>query len=141
MFLSGLPESYKDKIQYDRPKNLKDIIWKETNLYEHNKRKAPYQKNWKDMKKNKQEQRKKGFHPSKFRNNNSYQQGQSKEDPSGEIPPVECWICKENHFSRQCLHKKNNLHNIQEDSNVGYVGGSVQRIYASLGGKMTTNLE
>ena len=25
-FLSGLPESYRDKIQYDRPKNLKDSI-------------------------------------------------------------------------------------------------------------------
>ena len=25
-FLSGLPESYRDKIQYDRPKNLKDAI-------------------------------------------------------------------------------------------------------------------
>ena len=74
-FLSGLPESYRDKIQYDRPKKLKDAIWKEKHLYEQNKSKAPYQKKWKDMKNNKQEQRKKVFRPSKFRNNNSYQQG------------------------------------------------------------------
>ena len=80
-FLSGLPESYGDNIQYDRPNNLKDAIWKAKHLYEQNKTKAPYQKNWKDMKNKKQEQRKKGFQPSKFRNNNSYQQGQSKEDP------------------------------------------------------------
>ena len=33
-FLSGLPESWGDKIQYDRPKNLKDAIWKEKHLYE-----------------------------------------------------------------------------------------------------------
>ena len=52
-FLSGLPESYRDKIQYDRSKNLKDSIWKEKHLYEQNESKPPYQKNWKDMKKNK----------------------------------------------------------------------------------------
>ena len=33
-FLSGLPESYRDEIQYDRPRNLKDSIWKEKHLYE-----------------------------------------------------------------------------------------------------------
>ena len=32
--LSGLPESYIDKIQYDRLRNLKDAIWKEKHLYE-----------------------------------------------------------------------------------------------------------
>ena len=53
--LSDLPESYRDKIQYDRPKNLKDAIWKEKHLYEQNKSKAPYQKNWKNMNNNKQE--------------------------------------------------------------------------------------
>ena len=37
-FLSGLPESYRDEIQYDRTKNLKDAIWKEKYLYEQNKR-------------------------------------------------------------------------------------------------------
>ena len=39
-FLSGLPESYRDKIQYDRPSNLKDDIWKEKHLYEQNKSNA-----------------------------------------------------------------------------------------------------
>ena len=52
-FLNGLPESYIDKIHHDRLRNLKDAIWKEKHLYEQNKSKAPYQKNWKDMKKNK----------------------------------------------------------------------------------------
>ena len=69
-FPSVLPESYRDKIQYDKPKNLKDSIWKAKHLYGQNESKAPYQKNWKDMK-----NRKKGFQPSKFRNSNSYQQG------------------------------------------------------------------
>ena len=48
---------------------------------------------------------------------------------------MKCWICKENHFVSQCPRKKNNLHNIQDASNVGDVGGSVQRIYASLDGR------
>ena len=41
-FPSGLPEYYRDKIQYDRQKNLKDAIWKEKHLYEQNQRKSPY---------------------------------------------------------------------------------------------------
>ena len=44
-------------------------------------------------------------------------------------------ICKENQFSSKWPRKKNNLHNIQEASNVGDVGGSVQRIYAALDGR------
>ena len=84
---------------------------------------------------NNKEQWKKCFHPLKFKNNNSYQKGQSKEDPLGKIPPMEFWICKENHFFSQCPHKKSNIHNIQKATNVGDVGGSVQRIYASLHGR------
>ena len=52
-FLSGIPEYYRDNIQYDRPRNLKDEIWKDKHLYEQNKSKAPYQNNWKDIKKKK----------------------------------------------------------------------------------------
>jgi hypothetical protein len=45
-------------------------------LYEQGKSKAPYQNNWKDMKREKQGQREKGFHPPSFINNtNTYQQG------------------------------------------------------------------
>ena len=44
-FLSGIPKSYRDIMQYDRPRNLKDAIWKEKHLYEYNKSRAPYQKN------------------------------------------------------------------------------------------------
>ena len=34
MFLSGLLDSYKDKIQYDIQNTLKDDIWKEKHLYD-----------------------------------------------------------------------------------------------------------
>ena len=32
--LSALPESYRDKIEYDRANTLKDVIWKEKHMYE-----------------------------------------------------------------------------------------------------------
>ena len=49
-FLSGLLDSFKDNIQYDRQKILKDAIWKENHLYIQIKNKAPCQKDWKDTK-------------------------------------------------------------------------------------------
>ena len=52
-FLSGLPNSYKYKIQYDIPKTLKDAIWKEKHLYDKNKNKAPYSKDQEDKKRDK----------------------------------------------------------------------------------------
>ena len=87
------------------------------------------------MKKNKHEQRKKGFYPSKFKNGNSYQQGKPREEPSRKIPPLERWLYKKNHFVNQVPHKKNNLHPIQEASTIGDVDGSVHRIYAGLDGR------
>ena len=38
-FLSGLLDSYKDKIQYGRTNTLKDAIWKGKYIYDHNKNK------------------------------------------------------------------------------------------------------
>ena len=103
MFLNGVPKFYKDKIQYDIPNTLKEVVWKERKLYDLNKNKYPYQKNQKYMKKGKQDQRKKGLYPPTFRNN--YQQRQPKQNrPRGKetldkilISYFECWMCKENH--------------------------------------------
>jgi hypothetical protein len=33
-FLSGLPSFYSDKIQYDNPKTLEEVIRREKNIYE-----------------------------------------------------------------------------------------------------------
>ena len=44
-FLNGLRDFYNEKIQYDRPNTLKEVVWKERHLYDMNKNKAPYQKN------------------------------------------------------------------------------------------------
>ena len=48
---------------------------------------------------------------------------------------MKCWICKENHFSSQFMCNKNKIHNIQEASTIGDVGGSVQRIYTTVDGR------
>ena len=67
-FLSGLPQSYKDRIEFYEPRTLEEAIRKAKYCYEQSKGKPDYQKTWKDKKNEKFDQRKKGFKPSSFRN-------------------------------------------------------------------------
>ena len=67
-FLSGLPQSYKDMIEFYEPKNLKEAIRKAKYCYEQSKVKPDYHKAWKDKKNDKFDQRRKGFKPSRFTN-------------------------------------------------------------------------
>ena len=67
-FLSGLPQSYKDIIEFDEPRTLEDTIRKDTYCYDQNKGKPNYHKEWKEEKNENSNQRKKGFKPSNFRN-------------------------------------------------------------------------
>ena len=60
-FLSGFPQSYKDRIEFYEPRTLEEAIQKAEYCYEQSKGKHDYQKTWKDK-------RKKGFKPSNFRN-------------------------------------------------------------------------
>jgi hypothetical protein len=62
-YLSGLPSFISDKIQYDDPKTLEDTIRRANFLYDQHKGRPSFQKAWKDTKKNKMEQRKKGNKP------------------------------------------------------------------------------
>ena len=66
--LSGLPQSYKDRIEFDEPKTLKEYIRKDKYCYDQNKGKPDYHKTWNDKKNENYYLRKKGFKPSKFRN-------------------------------------------------------------------------
>ena len=50
-FLSGLPQSYKDRIEFDEPRTLEEAIRKVKYFYDHNKEKPNYHKAWKDKKK------------------------------------------------------------------------------------------
>ena len=67
-FLSGLPQYYKDKIEFYDPRTLEETIRKAQYCYEQSRGKPDYQKTWKDKKNEKSDQRKKGFKPSSFRN-------------------------------------------------------------------------
>ena len=67
-FLSGLPQSYKDIIEFYEPRTLEEATRKAKYCYEKSKGKPDYHKAWKDKKNEKFDQRKKGFKPSNFRN-------------------------------------------------------------------------
>ena len=62
-FLSGLPQSYKDRIEFDEPRTLEQALRKAKYCYDQNKSKPKFHREWKDKKKEKLEQRKKGFKP------------------------------------------------------------------------------
>ena len=67
-FLSGFPQSYKDRIEFYEPRTLEEAITKAKYCYEQSKGKYDYHKTWKDKKNEKSDQRKKGFQPSNFKN-------------------------------------------------------------------------
>ena len=67
-FLSELPHSYKDRIEFYEPITLEEEIRKAEYCYEQRKGKPYYHKAWKDKKNEKCDQRRKGFKPSNFRN-------------------------------------------------------------------------
>jgi len=122
------------------PKTLNETIRKDKYLYEKGRGRESMKKYWKDKKKKKSYQRRKGFKPSFNRNNpNKNQQDQSvkdeskKEDSPGKIgrQPIQCWGWKENHLYKDCSHigdKEKTMHNIQEATIVEDMG----RIYGAL---------
>ena len=65
-FLSGLPQSYKDRIEFDEPRTLEEDIRKAKYCYDQNKSKPDSHKSWKEKKNEKFDQRKKGFKPFHF---------------------------------------------------------------------------
>ena len=67
-FLSGLPHSYKDIIEFYEPRTLKEVIRKAKYCYEKIKGNTDYHKTWNDKKNEKSDQRNKGFKPSSFKN-------------------------------------------------------------------------
>ena len=47
-FLSGLPQSYKDRIEFAEPRNLEEEIRKAKYCYDQNKRTLDFHKAWKE---------------------------------------------------------------------------------------------
>ena len=68
LFLSGLPQSYKYKIEFYEPKTLEEAISKPKYCYEERKGKPDIHKAQKDKNNENSDQRKKGIKPSQFRN-------------------------------------------------------------------------
>jgi hypothetical protein len=66
-YLSGLPPSISDKIQYDDPKTMEETIRREKCLYEQQRERPTFRKAWDDQKKFRKEQRLKGNKPPFFR--------------------------------------------------------------------------
>jgi hypothetical protein len=65
-FISGLPQSFRDLIEFDEPRTLEDTIIKARYCYEQFKRKTKPHKDWKNE--SKLGFKKKGFRPSRFKN-------------------------------------------------------------------------
>jgi hypothetical protein len=96
-YLSGLPPSMSDKIQYDDPKTMEETIRKAKFLYEQQGERPILWKAWNDQRKFRKEQRQKGNKPSFFRNSpwgQSYFREPRKFEGSEQVsrpPPMECW--------------------------------------------------
>ena len=67
-FLSGIPQVYKDRIEFYEPITLEEAIRKAKYCYEKSKGKIKYHKAWKEKRNENFDQRNKGFKPSNFRN-------------------------------------------------------------------------
>jgi hypothetical protein len=102
-FLSGFHFFYKENIQYDELKTLTETIRKDKYMYEKGMAKESMQKSWKDKKKEKCDERKKGYKPPFNRNEpnknhlDKYAKDESKKEVSLEKrgrPPIQCWGCK-----------------------------------------------
>jgi hypothetical protein len=120
-YMSGLPPSISDKIQYDDPKTMEETIRREKFLYEKQRENPTFRKDWEDKKKFKMDLRKKGTKPPFFRNSprgQPYFREPMKDEVGGKIPrspPVECWGCKGNHRYTDFSHENDKVrvvHNV-----------------------------
>jgi hypothetical protein len=143
-YLSGLPSSISDKIQYDDPKTMEETIRREKCLYEQQREKPTFQKAWEDKKKFKKEQRQKGNKPPFFRNSPQGQPSfreQRMAEVGGQRPrqtPIQCWGCQGDHKYRDCPHKNGKVrvvHNVQQAETMEDMGSRIPRIYAALDNK------
>ena len=143
-FLSGIPQAYKDMIEFDESQTLKVAIRKAKYSYDQNKRKPDFHKAWKDKRNENFDQRKKGFKPSHFRNQQRQPSqamtkptrvmGDKPRDPKDPKEPLQCWGCGGNHMRRNCLHENGyarQAHNIQGVETVDQVARTIPRIYVA----------
>ena len=144
-FLSGLPQSYKDRIEFYEPRTLEEAIRKAKYCYEQSKGKPDYHKAWKDKKNEKFDQRKKGFKPSNFRNQQKQPSqaaskpvgvtGEKPKDPQQNRGQLQCWRSKRPHMCKDFplgSESARPTYKIQEAETVGQVARAIPRIYVAL---------
>ena len=132
-FLSGLPQSYKDRIEFDEPRTLEEAIRKARYFHEQSRGKPYYHTTWKDIKNENSDQRKKGFKPSNFRNQQKHPSqatskptgvvGEKPRDPQQNREPLQCWKCGGPHMRRNCPLENESVrlaYNLQEEKIVGH---------------------
>ena len=130
-FLSVLPQSYKEKIEFYEPRTLEEAIRKAKYCYEKSRGKPDYQKTWKDKRNEKYDQRKKSLKPSNFRNQQKQPSqaekqlarvvGENPRDPQQSREPLQCWKYGEPHMRRNCPLENGNArptYKIQEAERV-----------------------
>eukprot|EP00253_Pinus_taeda_P007451 PITA_07451 len=123
-FVSSLPLTMRERIEFDNPKTMDEAIQKARLCYQQNKSKGENSgKRWTD---------KRG---SKMPMESKYSEQQVRLDNEGSArPPVQCWGCGGPHYIRNCPHRKDidQLSQIYEASTVGDVARSMPRINAAL---------
>ena len=84
-FLNCLSQSYKDRIEFDNPKTLDEVLRKARLCFEQYKQRNDLSKVWKGKEQENFNQRKKGFQPPPFRNMPSNLEGNSY-NKNGQLP-------------------------------------------------------
>ena len=136
-FLSSLPTSFKDRIEFDNPKTLEEAMRKVDFCYEQSKKRKSVP-NCKTKKTSHFDQSRRGFKSNKifgnksqnFSKNNYKKTGfknkvqqntttsKSRDMPNNfvksneQTKPVKCWKCQGPHYAKYCLNRKGNFRNI-----------------------------
>eukprot|EP00253_Pinus_taeda_P006325 PITA_06325 len=156
-FVSSLPPYMRERIEFDNPKSMDEVIRKARICYQQSKQKGEAAgKKWNEKKGFKSIGNSKGNHSSgsrgngkglnsiipvrttsKFRLNNESKgsEQQARLDNEGTTrPPVQCWGCGGSHYIKNCPQRKGTeqLSQIHKASTVGEVGRSIPRINAAL---------
>eukprot|EP00253_Pinus_taeda_P011517 PITA_11517 len=156
-FVSSLPPYMRERIEFDNPKSMDEVIRKARICYQQSKQKGETTKrkwnekrgfktvgNSKGNRGNGSKGNGKGVNSrfaskttSKFRTTNEPKGSEQhlRLDNEGTArPPVQCWGCEGPHYIKNCPQRKGTeqLSQIHEASTVGEVGRSIPRINAAL---------
>lgn len=156
-FVSSLPPYMRERIEFDNPKSMDEVIRKARICYQQDKQKGETaNRKWSEKKSFKTAGNIKGNRSNgvkgngkginnrfatkttpKFRsaNESKVSEQQIRLDTEGTArPPVQCWGCGGPHYIKNCPQRKGTeqLSQIHEASTVGEVGRSVPRINAAL---------